>query len=75
MVEQLIIAITGILAVWCSQDSKRHIQKYACLFGIAGQPFWFYSSFQADQWGIFTLSIFYTIAWLKGIYIFWIKAK
>ena len=41
--------------------------KYACLFGIAGQPFWFYSAFVAEQWGIFALCFFYTYSWLLGV--------
>lgn len=75
MIDQIFIAITGICAVWFSQDKKSNVQKYACLFGLAGQPFWFYSSYQAAQWGIFILTIFYTFAWFKGFYQFWIKRE
>jgi hypothetical protein len=73
MLEQIAIFITGISAVWLSQDRKSAVRKYACLFGLAGQPFWMYSSYQADQWGVFILSFFYTVAWAKGFYLFWIK--
>jgi hypothetical protein len=74
MLEQIAIFITGISAVWLSQDRKSAVRKYACLFGLAGQPFWMYSSYQADQWGVFILSFFYTVAWGKGFYLFWIKS-
>jgi len=74
MLEQIAIFITGISAVWLSQDRKSAVRKYACLFGLAGQPFWMYSSYQADQWGVFILSFFYTVAWAKGFYLFWIKS-
>jgi len=73
MIEQIAIVITGISAVWFSQDQRPLVRRYACLFGLAGQPFWFYTSYQAGQWGIFTLSFFYTFAWAKGFYLFWIK--
>ena len=73
MFEQLAIAFTGILAVWLTQDQRHSVRKYACLFGLAGQPFWFYTTYQAEQWGIFTLSFFYTFAWAKGFYLFWLK--
>ncbi|MDO8345854.1 MAG: hypothetical protein Q7T48_21830 [Cellvibrio sp.] len=75
MFEQLAIAFTGILAVWLTQDQRPSKRKYACLFGLAGQPFWFYTTYQAEQWGIFMLSFFYTVAWAKGFYLFWIKEK
>jgi nicotinamide riboside transporter PnuC len=75
MIEQALIFITGICAVWLSQDQKSGMRRYACLFGLAGQPFWFYTSYQASQWGIFILSIFYTLAWAKGFYLWWIKKE
>ncbi len=49
------------------------MRKYACLFGLAGRPFWFYASYQASQWGVLILNIVY-IAWAKGFYVFWIKS-
>jgi len=64
--EQIIIAFTGVVAIWLSQDKRDNFRKYACLFGMAGQPFWFYSAYIAQQWGIFILCIFYTWAWFKG---------
>lgn len=73
MIEQIAIFITGISAVWLSQNEKSAMHKYACLFGLAGQPFWFYASYQASQWGILILTVFYTVAWAKGFYLFWIK--
>lgn len=73
MLEQAVIFITGIAAVWLSQDENSARRKYACLFALAGQPFWFYASYQASQWGVMVLSVFYTIAWAKGFYLYWIK--
>jgi len=70
--EQVFIAITGVVAIWLSQDKRDSYRKYACLFGMAGQPFWFYSAYTAEQWGIFVLCFFYTFAWWKGIKNNWI---
>jgi len=64
--DQIAIALTGVIAIWLSQDERESWRKYACLFGLVGQPFWFYSTYTAEQWGIFVLCIFYTFAWLKG---------
>lgn len=65
--EQIGIAITGVVAIWLSQDKRDSWRRYACLFGLVGQPFWFYSAYSTEQWGIFILCIFYTWAWLKGV--------
>jgi hypothetical protein len=73
MFVQILIAVTGLMAVFLSQNEKIEIRKYACIFGMAGQPFWFYESYSAEQWGIFCLSFAYTIAWFKGIHLYWIR--
>ena len=65
--EQIIIAFTGVVAILLTQQSNDNFKRYACLFGIAGQPFWFYSAYQSEQWGIFILCFFYTYAWLLGV--------
>jgi hypothetical protein len=71
--DQIAIALTGVVAIWLSQDSRDDWRKYACLFGMAGQPFWFYSAYTAEQWGIFVLCFFYTYAWFKGVRLHWIN--
>ena len=70
--EQLAIAFTGVIAIWLSQDCCPKRRRYACLFGLAGQPFWFYSAWQAEQWGIFALCLFYAWAWFKGVRTHWL---
>lgn len=72
MIEQIVIAFTGVVAIWLSQQSDENWKRYACIFGLIGQPFWFYSAWQAEQWGIFTLCIFYTYAWATGFKNNWV---
>lgn len=73
--EQIAIALTGVIGIWLSQDKRDSFRKYACIFGLAGQPFWFYSSYHAEQWGIFILCGFYTWAWLKGFKNNWLTKR
>ncbi len=42
---------------------------------MLGQPFWFYAAWQAGQWGIFAVSITYALAWLKGLWNYWIAPR
>lgn len=72
MIEQFIIAVTGLSAVWFSQSSDPSKHRYACLWGLAGEPFWFYSAWKADQWGIMVLAIVYALGWSRGFYNYWI---
>ena len=66
MIDQIGIAFTGATAVWLSQDHRQEYRKWACIFGLLGQPFWFYSAFVAEQWGIFALCFLYALSWAKG---------
>lgn len=72
MIDQIGIALTGVTAIALSQSAPR-LQRYACLFGLAGQPFWIYSAWTAGQWGILALTALYTLAWAKGLWTHWIK--
>ena len=72
--DQLAIAATGVTAVWLSQDNREDWRSYACLFGMASQPFWFYATWKAGQWGIFALSFLYAASWARGFYYQWVRA-
>ena len=71
MIEQIALGCTGGVAIWLSQDKRDHFRRYACLFGLAGQPFWFYTTFTHQQWGIFMLSFIYTWSWYRGFRHYW----
>lgn len=67
MIAQVGIALLGVTAIWLSQSQRHSHRKYACLFGLASQPFWFWSAVEAGQWGVFVLCCFYTLAWAQGV--------
>lgn len=73
MIEQIGIAICGVTAVFLSQDSRESYRRWACLFGLCGQPFWLYATYQAHQWGIFFLAFIYTYSWARGVKTYWVK--
>ena len=70
--EQIGIALFGVVAIWLSQDKSKQRRKYGPVFGLIGQPFWFYTAYAHEQWGIFALSILYTISWAKGVRTYWV---
>jgi len=73
--EQAVILITGALAIWLTQQRNVSWQRYACLIGIIGQPYWLLATYEAEQWGMFGLSIFYSYSWLVGINNHWLKSR
>lgn len=75
MIAQLLIVICGVSAVWLSQDERLERRRYACIFGLLGQPAWFYSAWTAQQWGIFFVCFLYAACWMKGFWQHWLKSK
>lgn len=75
MIEQVAIACTGVVAIALTQSRQPELQRYACLFGLAGQPFWVYAAVTAQQWGILIVSLLYTAAWASGVYNHWIRRQ
>lgn len=65
--------MTGATAVWLSQDPRDEWRKFASIFGLIGQPFWFYSAYSAGQWGIFALCFLYTFSWARGFRNNWMR--
>jgi len=73
--DQIAIALLGSLAAWLSQARGKSWRKWAPVFGMLGQPFWFYASWQTEQWGIFAVSIIYAGAWARGLWVYWISPR
>ena len=69
---QIGIAIFGVTAVACSQSKSFLVRKWASVLGLAGQPFWIYAAWHAEQWGILALCALYTASWAHGLYTHWI---
>lgn len=66
--EQIIIGITGALAILFSQQKKYpNLIILGPVIGIISQPFWFYVTYQAQQWGMFFLCFIYMYAWVVGL--------
>ena len=74
MTAQIFIALLGVTATMLSQSALADRRRWASVFGLLGQPFWFYAAWEAQQWGIFTLCFLYTISWGKGFHTNWIAA-
>lgn len=73
--EQIGIALFGVTAIFLSQVDSPEAKKYASIFGLLSQPFWFYATYTASQWGMFFLCFMYAGAWGMGFYNNWIKCK
>lgn len=59
----IIMALTNYLI---SRTDKWN--KWGFVVGLTGQPFWFYSTWINNQYGMFVLAIWCTYTWSIGIY-------
>ena len=75
MIEQFVIAACGIGSVLLSQDRRPGMRRWACIVGMAAQPFWIYATWKAEQWGIFALAFVYFFGWARGFVNFWIRGR
>jgi len=67
-IEQLIILFCSGLAIALFASKNRKYRFIGFIIAVCGQPFWWHTSWINGQWGIFILSIWYTINHLRGIY-------
>ena len=72
MIVQIFIFIFGCSAIWFV-SRKEEWKRWGYILGLCGQPFWIYSFWNTDQWGMFALTLFYTYSWGQGVYNYWIN--
>lgn len=70
---QVGIAVFGLLAIFLTTDRNPRVQRFACLAGLCGQPFWFWATYDARQWGIFAMAFVYTLLWARGAWNHWVR--
>lgn len=60
--------ITSALASVYLFNSGAHRARWAALVGLAGQPAWLYLTIDTDEPGMFVVSLFFTICYLRGVW-------
>lgn len=71
---QIAILVTNVPAIWLVGRLESW-KRWGYIFGLLGQPFWFYTIWHNKQIGVFILAIWYTYAWGQGVYNYWIKRQ
>jgi hypothetical protein len=62
---QGVMLVAGAIAIVLASMPPRRA-RWGWLVGLAAQPLWLYSTFNAGQWGMFVLALFYTWGWGAG---------
>lgn len=69
---QAAILVLSGAAIWLLAQ-PRPWSRWGCIAGLAAQPLWLHGTWQAQQWGMFTLSLWYTLVFAQGAYRHFIK--
>lgn len=72
---QAAIAVMGPAAIWLSQARSAKFQRWACIIGIASQPFWFWALWNSPQWGVFVVAVVSALGWVKGLWVHWLAPR
>lgn len=72
-IDQLGIAVFGVAGIALANAKTHRYRKWASIFGLAGQGFWFYMATINKLWGVLVLSFVYTAFWGVGLYNNWIR--
>ncbi len=64
---QAAILVTSAAAIWLVTLPPPY-GRWGFVVGLVAQPLWFVETTRRHQWGVFLLAIFYTGAWVQGIY-------
>jgi hypothetical protein len=68
---QIWLPITGLPTIYFTSKKS----KFAPLFGLLGQPAWFYCTIYTKQWGMFALNVAYAAMWVLTAYRWWSLPK
>jgi Mn2+/Fe2+ NRAMP family transporter len=64
---QIWLPLVGLPTIYFTSKKS----KLAPVFGLLGQPAWFYSSAYTHQWGVFALNVAYAAMWCLTAYRWW----
>ena len=65
--EQYIIFFLGLSSIYGVNAKDAQLAKWGPICGLIAQPFWIYTTYLNQQYGILLLSILYLHAWYTGV--------
>lgn len=68
---QFLLAFFGLLSLWMATGRSDRARRWAPVVGLLGQPAWLAFAVGAEAWGLFALSLAYTVVYLRGAWVQW----
>ncbi len=73
-IPQVLLVILGGSSIYLVGRTDRW-QRCGYITGLLSQPFWFYATIKAQQWGMIVLCCWYTFAWGQGFWNHWVQKE
>lgn len=67
LLSQFLILCLGGASIWLV-SRRESWNRWGFVIGLLSQPFWFYTTLEAKQYGVFLLNLWYTYSFCQGIY-------
>ena len=75
LLSQLGVTVFGLSALLCMQMHTRRWRRIGVVLGLLGQPAWYAQLVIHDQWGMLPVFLGYTLIWVTGFYVQWIRPR
>lgn len=66
---QFNVALLGLASIYCAMHTRAAVRRFAPILGLIGQPFWFYVTITAGQWGMVALCAAYTVVYVRTLWV------
>ena len=74
LINQIMLVTLGPTVIWFLAQKKPWM-RWGYILGLCSEPFWLGTSIINRQWGLFILTIVYTVCYCIGVYNYWIKKE
>lgn len=66
---QIALALFGLSALYMAMGRNAQLRRWSPIVGLCGQPFWLYFAVNAGAWGMFALSVAYSLVYIRGAWV------
>ena len=63
---QVAIVILGALAISLLASAKGQVRRWGYVAGLVSEPFWIWSAYFADQFGVIALAVWWGYHYYRG---------
>jgi nicotinamide riboside transporter PnuC len=64
VIQFLIMVLSGAVVYFFSTKDKF---KWGFIIGLINQPLWIYTTLKSGQWGMFLVSLWYVVMYIRGM--------